>query len=76
MRILRDHYAGRGKQRIVSLYKTLCNLKMLDGMNLTDYILKGETVAAVLKSAGEIISYGLLQSMLLNGLPECYRKTL
>ena len=74
MRILRDHYAGRGKQRIVSLYKTLCNLKMLDGMDLTDYILKGETVAAGLKSAGEIISDGLLQSMLLNGLPECYRR--
>ena len=46
MRILRNHYAGRGKQRIVSLYKNLCNIKMKDGMNLTDYIIKGESVAA------------------------------
>ena len=73
MKILRNHYAGRGKQRIVSLYKTLCNMRMKDGMELTDYIIKGETVAAALKSAGEIISDGLLQSMLLNGLPESYK---
>ena len=73
MKILRDHYAGRGKQRIVSLYKTLCNMRMKDGMELTDYIIKGETVAAALKSAGEVISDGLLQSMLLNGLPESYK---
>ena len=26
LKILREHYAGRSKQRIVSLYKTLCNL--------------------------------------------------
>ena len=73
MRILRNHYAGRGKQRIVSLYKNLCNMKMKDGMNLTDYIIKGESVAAALKSAGEVISDGLLQSMLLNGLPDSYK---
>ena len=73
MKILRDHYAGRGKQRIVSLYKTMCNMKMKNGMELTDYIIKGETVAAALKSAGEVISDGLLQSMLLNGLPESYK---
>lgn len=72
--ILWDHNAGRGKQRIVSLYKRLCNMKMADGMELTDYILKGETLAAALKPAGEVISDGLVQSMLLNGLPEYYRR--
>ena len=73
LRILKEHYAGRGKQRIVSLYKTLCNMKMNEDMELTDYIIKGETVAAALKSAGEVVSDGLLQSMLLNGLPESYK---
>ena len=73
MRILREHYAGRGKQRIVSLYKSLCSLRKDDHSDLTDYIIKGETVAAALKSAGEVISDGLLQSMLLNGLPESYK---
>ena len=45
-------------------------MKMNEDMELTDYIIKGETVAAALKSAGEVVSDGLLQSMLLNGLPK------
>ena len=49
-------------------------MKMTDDMELTDYILKGETLAAALKSAGEVISDRLVQSMLLNGLPEHYRR--
>ena len=45
MKILREHYAGRGKQRIVSLYKSLCTIKKKEDMDLTDYIIQGETIS-------------------------------
>ena len=72
LKILREHYAGRSKQRIVSLYKSLCNLKKEDNTELTDYIIKAESAAAALRMAGEVVSDGLLQSMVLNGLPNSY----
>ena len=73
MRILREHYAGRSKQRIVSLYKSICNLKKDENTDLTDYIIKAESAAAALRLAGEVVSDGLIQSMVLNGLPDSYK---
>ena len=45
LEILRQHYAGHGKQRIISLYITLTSLKKYSDQDLTDYILKAETAA-------------------------------
>ena len=42
LQILRRHYAGTGKQRIISMYTTLCSLSKLPGEDLTDYIIKCE----------------------------------
>ena len=66
LKILRD----QEKPRIISLYTELTFLKMNEGESLTDYILRAESAATSLKSAGETISDSLLTAMLLKGLPE------
>ena len=38
--------------------------------NITDYVLRAETAAASLKTAGETISDSLLIAMILKGLPQ------
>ena len=73
LEILRDHYAGRGKQRVVSLYTTLTSLIKQQQETLTDYIIRAETAAASLKAAGELVSDGLLITMVLKGLPQTYK---
>ena len=53
--ILREHYVGKGKPRVIALYTELTSLKMSEDCGLTDYVLKAET-AAMSKSAGEEIN--------------------
>ena len=60
--ILREHYVGKGKPRGIALYTELTSLKMSEACGLTDYVLKAETTATSLKSAGEEISDSLLTS--------------
>ena len=36
--ILRDHYRGASKSRILRLYTNLCNLKLVSTEDLTEYI--------------------------------------
>ena len=47
-------------------------MKMSEDCGLTDYVLKAETAAMSLKSAGEEISDSLLVAMVLKGLPTQY----
>ena len=68
--ILRNHYLGSSKPRIISLYTTLTSMKLAGGENVTDYMIKAETASASLKSAGETISDSLLIAMVLKGLPQ------
>ena len=70
--ILREHYVGKGKPRVIALYIELTSLKMSEDCGLTDYVLKAETAATSLKSAGEEISDSLLVAMVLKGLPTQY----
>ena len=45
LRILRAHYRGTSKPRILTLYTNLCNLKYIpdsQGLSLTDYISRAE----------------------------------
>lgn len=73
LRVLREHYQGKGKPRIIALYTELTSLRMNDGETTTDYIIRAETAATALKAAGEVISDSLLVAMALKGLPSSYR---
>ncbi|KAF2354576.1 Integrase catalytic core [Trinorchestia longiramus] len=72
MKILRDHYLGSSKPRIIALYCELAALKMQNGETVTDYLLRAETTASYLKRAGEMISDGLIIAMIIRGLPAAY----
>jgi hypothetical protein len=73
LEILREHYLGQGKPRIVSLYTELTSLKMASDETVTDYIIRAETAATALKTAGETISDSLLTAMVLKGLPNDFK---
>ena len=73
LKILRQHYAGRGSQRILSLYTTLTSLQKQSTESLTDYILRAETAAAAVKSAGKTVDDELLVAMVLKGLPSSFK---
>ena len=68
--VLREHYQGKGKPRVIALNTELTSLKLRENESTTDYILRAEKTATALKSAEEIISDGLLVAMVLKGLPE------
>ena len=70
--ILREHYLGKSKPRIISLYSELAALKMKGDESVTDYILRAEANATALKNAGETISDSLLIAMCLRGLPSYF----
>ena len=53
--ILRQHYAGSGKPRVIALYTQLNSLKKNANDSITDYILRAESAANAL-SAGETVS--------------------
>ena len=71
--VLREHYQGKGKPRIISLYTELTSLKKAENETITDYIIRAETAATALKAADEVISDGLLIAMVLKGLPKTYK---
>ena len=71
--ILKEHYAGTGKPRMISLYTQLTSLRKENGESITDYVLRAETAATALKSAGEVVSDGLIVAMVLKGLPVDYQ---
>ena len=70
LQILRDHYLGTSKPRIISLYTELTSLKMTGDEKVTEYMIRAETAASSLKAAGETISDSLLVAMILKGLPQ------
>ena len=72
-KILREHYAGCGKPRIITLYAQLTSLRKNPNELMTDYILRAESAANALRSAKEAVSDGLLVAMVVKGLPDEYR---
>lgn len=73
LKILREHYLGSGKPRIIALYTELTTLVMKAEESVTDYLIRAETASTSLKSAGENISDSLLIAMILKGLPEDFK---
>ena len=51
LQVLREHYQGKGKPRIIALYTELTSLEMKEGESTTDYILRAEKAATALKAA-------------------------
>ena len=72
LEILRDHYKGTGKPRILTLYNNLCNVKYIPDQGLTEYISRAERLASSQKNANETVSDSLLISMVLKGLTVSY----
>ena len=52
--ILRRHYRGKGKQRIICLYTELTSLVKLSTENVTEYIIRAENAATALRDADEV----------------------
>ena len=71
--ILREHYMGHSKPRIIALYTELTSLKLGENEDITNFIIRAEKSANSLKQSGETISDGLLVAMVLKGLPSSYR---
>ena len=70
MQILKGHYSGKGKSRILSLYTEIMTLSKLPSETTTEFILKAEKMVTALKNAGEQFSDSLLIAIILKGLPE------
>ena len=73
MSILREHYAGKGNARVVTLYTELTKLEKLPSDSMTDYILRAEKYATAIKSAGFVVPDPLLIAMVMKGLPSSYQ---
>ena len=73
LQVLRQHYQGKGKPRVIALYTELTTLRKADNEATVDYVIRAETAATALRSAEEVISDALLIAMVLNGLPSNFK---
>ena len=60
--ILRDHYIGCSKPRIISMWCELTSLKLSINETVTEYVLRAESCSTHLQRAGETVSDSLLIS--------------
>ena len=72
LKILRNHYAGYGKPRVLSMFRKLTSLQMEEDEDLTGYLIRAENMVTALKQAGEKFSDNLLIAAVLKGLPAQY----
>ena len=73
LKILREHYAGKGKPRVLSMWTVLSSLVKTPEDTITDYLIRAETAANALRNAGQDISDSLLVAMVMKGLPKEFR---
>ena len=74
LEIIRQHYQGKGKPRIISLYTELTSLKKEENEPIVDYICHTSRIIcdSATKFPEEAISDALLIAMVLKGLPMEY----
>ena len=72
LKILREHYQGSSKPRIISLWTELSKLEKAHDEKATNYLLRAEKAATALTSAGVEVKDSLLVAMCLKGLPESF----
>ena len=72
IKLLREHYAGKGKPRVIALYTELTSLRKQADESATEYMIKAEKISTSLTEAGETISDSLVIAMLLKGLPPSF----
>ena len=53
LKILREHYTGKSKPRILNLYTSLTTISMEGTETVTDYIIRAENIITALRDAGE-----------------------
>ena len=70
LKILREHYAGSSKPRVINMWRQLSRLTKGSDVSVTEYVLDAEKIASALKAAGETVSDQLLIAMVLDGLPK------
>jgi len=73
LQILRAHYDGTGKPRVISLYTELTSSVKSANESVTDYVIRAEAAATALKNAGGTVTDSLLVAMVLKGLPQSYK---
>ncbi|XP_061753964.1 copia protein isoform X1 [Nerophis ophidion] len=73
LKLLREHYSGKSKPKILNLYTSLTTIKMEGNETVTDYMIRAENIISALRDAGENMSDGLLVATILNGLPDSFR---
>lgn len=73
LRILKEHYAGKSKPRIINMYTSLTKLRMTENETVTDYLIRAENIITALREAGETLSDGLIVAMILGGLPGAFK---
>ena len=72
LKILREHYQGSSKPRIISLWTELSKLEKGHDEKATNYLLRAEKAATALTSAGVEVKDSLLVAMCLKGLPDSF----
>lgn len=71
LKILKEHYSGKSKPRILNLYTSLTAIQMAN-KTVTDYMISTDTVS-VLRDAGVNMRDGRLITTILNGLKDSFR---
>ena len=57
LKILREHYVGKSKPRVITLWTNLTTLKMSDDETVTDYIIRAETASTALRTADDYMNF-------------------
>ena len=73
LEVLRRHYQGKGKPRVIALYTELTTLKKSENESIVDYVIRVESAATALRTSEEVISDPLLIAMVLKGLPSSFK---
>ena len=69
---LRAHFSSSRTPRVMNLLEQLTSLSLKPNEEMTDYLIRAETLSSSLEVAGEKISKKLLVCVVLKGLPDNY----